>query len=114
MQYTRRRRPRALGGPPQQQRGELLVGLPIVQHDGKLELGVVTAEGLLQWGRTLARTAIGTPAKSPFVQTTKAHSVKVKLSRKVMYELDGGDRAKTKSLKARVEPAAVTLCVPRS
>ena len=27
--------------------------------DGKLELGVVTAEGLLEWGRMLARTAAG-------------------------------------------------------
>jgi hypothetical protein len=40
--------------------------------------------------------------------------VKVKLNRKVVYELDGGDRTKAKSLKVKVEPAAVTLCVPRS
>ena len=39
--------------------------------------------------------------------------MKVKLSRKVLYELDGGERATTKSLKVKVEPAAVTLCVPR-
>jgi diacylglycerol kinase (ATP) len=38
----------------------------------------------------------------------------VKLERKVLYELDGGDRTKTKSFKVKVEPAAVTLCVPRS
>lgn len=82
--------------------------------DGKLEVGVITADGFVQWARTAARTVVANSEASPFVQATRAESVKVKLSRKVMYELDGGDRAKTKSLKARVEPAAVTLCVPRS
>jgi YegS/Rv2252/BmrU family lipid kinase len=80
--------------------------------DGKLELGVVTAEGLLEWGRILARTAAGSASASPFVQTTKASSVKVKLNRKVLYELDGGDRTKTKAFKVKVEPGAITVCVP--
>ena len=35
--------------------------------DGKLELGVVTAEGMVEWARTVARTAFGTAANSPFV-----------------------------------------------
>ena len=60
--------------------------------DGQLELGVVTAEGLLEWGRMLARTAVGSAGKSPFTRTTKAQTVKVKLNRKVLYELDGGER----------------------
>ena len=60
----------------------------------------------------LARTAVGTASKSPFAQTTKARSVKVKLNRKVLYELDGGDRTKVKSFKVKVEPDAVTVCVP--
>jgi YegS/Rv2252/BmrU family lipid kinase len=80
--------------------------------DGKLELGVVTADGLLQWGRMMARTAVGTASKSPFAQTTKAGSVKVKFNRKVLYELDGGDRTKVKSFKVKVEAGAVSVCVP--
>lgn len=80
--------------------------------DGKLELGVVTAEGLLEWSRMLARTAAGTASKSPFAQTTKARSVKVKLNRKVLYELDGGDRTKVNAFKVKVEPGAVVVCVP--
>lgn len=82
--------------------------------DGKLELGVVTAEGLLEWGRILARTAAGSASASPFVQTTKASSVKVKLNRKVLYELDGGDRTKVKAFKVKAEPGAITVCVPSS
>ncbi|MGZ4393306.1 MAG: diacylglycerol/lipid kinase family protein [Gaiellaceae bacterium] len=80
--------------------------------DGKLELGVVTADGLLEWGRMMARTAVGTASKSPFAQTTKAGSIKVKLNRKVLYELDGGDRTKVKSFKVKVEAGAVSVCVP--
>ena len=81
--------------------------------DGLLELGVVSAEGLLQWTRTLARTAFGDPNRSPFVRTTKARTVKVRLDRKVRYELDGGDRSKVKSFKVKVEAGALSVCVPR-
>jgi diacylglycerol kinase (ATP) len=82
--------------------------------DGKLEVGVITADGFAQWARTAARTVVAAADTSPFVQATRGQSVKVKLDRKVLYELDGGDRSKTKSFKVKVEPAAVTLCVPRS
>ena len=82
--------------------------------DGKLEVGVVTADGFAQWARTAARTVVAAADASPFVQATKAEAVKVKLNTKVLYELDGGDRTKTKSFKVKVEPAAVTICVPPS
>ena len=80
--------------------------------DGMLELGVVTAESRLEWARTIARTAAGTTAKSPFVQMTRARTIEVELSRKVLYELDGGDREKVKSFAIEVEPGAVDICVP--
>jgi diacylglycerol kinase (ATP) len=80
--------------------------------DGVLELGVVSAQGHVQWARTLARTATGNAEKSPFVRATKARAVKVKMDRKVLYELDGGDRSKVKSFKVKVEPRALTVCVP--
>jgi diacylglycerol kinase family enzyme len=40
--------------------------------------------------------------------------VKVKLDRKVLYELDGGDRTKVRSFKVKVEPGAIKVCVPRT
>jgi YegS/Rv2252/BmrU family lipid kinase len=96
--------------------GELFGGVEAFEDarpdDGRLELGVVTAEGLLEWGRMLARTAVGSASKSPFTQTTKAQSVKVKLDRKVLYELDGGDRSKVKEFKVKVEAGSLTVCVP--
>ena len=36
----------------------------------------------------------------------------MKLDRKVLYELDGGDREKVKKLVIDVEPGAVGVCVP--
>ena len=81
--------------------------------DGLLEVGVTNAEGLGQWARTVARTAIGTTAKSPFVQVTKAKKVRVELDRKVAYELDGGAREPTKLLKVKIEPGAITVRVPQ-
>ncbi len=80
--------------------------------DGMLELGVVTAQSALEWTRTIARTALGTTAKSPFVQMTRARTIEVKMNRKVLYELDGGDREKVKSFEIEVEPAAIEVCVP--
>jgi diacylglycerol kinase (ATP) len=97
--------------------GDLFGGVTVFPDarpdDGQLELGVVTAEGLVQWARTLARTAAGDPTLSPFVRATRARKVKVQLDRKVRYELDGGDRTKVRTFKAKVEPGALRLCVPR-
>jgi diacylglycerol kinase (ATP) len=76
--------------------------------DGVLELGVVSADGTREWVQTVA----GTVSKSPRARTTKVHSVRVKLDRKVPYELDGGDRKRVRRLRVEIEPAAVKICVP--
>ena len=80
--------------------------------DGLLELGVVTADGLTDWARTLARTALGSSAKSPFVQVTRAKKIRITFGEKVLYELDGGDRDEVEKLKIGIEPGAITICVP--
>jgi YegS/Rv2252/BmrU family lipid kinase len=81
-------------------------------EDGLLELGVVTAKGVVQWLRALARTAIGSADRSRFVRTTKARKIRIRLDRKVPYELDGGDKKAKKRLKIDARPGAVTVCVP--
>ena len=89
--------------------GKILGGIEAFEHarpdDGRLELGVVTAEGLMQWTRALSRTALGNAEKSPFVHTTSAKRIDVTMAKSTPYELDGGDRPSTKRLKIRVEPA---------
>jgi YegS/Rv2252/BmrU family lipid kinase len=97
--------------------GHLFAGIEVFDRarpdDGRLDIGVVTADGLVEWGRTLARAAAGHPERSPFVRVTSGRKFDVELDRKVRYELDGGDRVKARQLKVRVEPKAVTVCVPR-
>jgi YegS/Rv2252/BmrU family lipid kinase len=80
--------------------------------DGVLELGVVSADGVKEWAGTIARAVVGTASKSPHAFTTKVHSVRIKLDRKVPYEIDGGDRKKVRKLRADVQPHAVRICVP--
>ncbi|MFL5872703.1 MAG: diacylglycerol/lipid kinase family protein [Solirubrobacterales bacterium] len=96
--------------------GELFGGIEVFADarpdDGKLDVGVLTSEGPVELARATARTALGKTEKSPFVRVTQARKVRVKLDRKVHYELDGGDRKKVKSFKVDVEPGAITVCVP--
>ena len=96
--------------------GELFGGIEVFADarpdDGKLDVGVLTSEGPVQLVRATARTALGDTEKSPFVRMTQGQSVRVKLDRKVRYELDGGDRKKVKSFKVDVEAGAITVCVP--
>ena len=81
--------------------------------DGRLDLGVVTAQSTVQWVRALTRTAVGHADQSPLVQMTTAEKkIVITLDRAMPYELDGGAQPATRRLKIRVEPAAVTLAVP--
>jgi YegS/Rv2252/BmrU family lipid kinase len=82
--------------------------------DGLLDVGVLTSEGPVQLVRAATRTALGSANKSPFVRITQGREVRVKLNRKVPYELDGGDRTKVKSFRVDVEPRAITVCVPQA
>jgi len=97
--------------------GEILGGIKAFEHarpdDGRLDVGVVTASGGLQWARTLARAAFGDPARSPLVDITQARRIDIRLARERPYEVDGGDRPPTDRLKVKVVPAAVRVRVPR-
>jgi YegS/Rv2252/BmrU family lipid kinase len=96
--------------------GELFAGVEAFEgarpDDGVLELGVVTADSALDWVRTIARTAAGASSSSPFVHVTKARSAEVTFDRKVLYEVDGGERKGVKKLEVEVEPGAIEVCVP--
>jgi len=81
--------------------------------DGWLDVGVATAQGALQWARALGTMAVGRSDRSPFVRTTRARRVDVRLRAKMPYELDGGARAETRKFSATVAPGAVKVCLPR-
>ena len=80
--------------------------------DGLLELGVVTAKNPVQWTRILGRVALGKAEDSPFVQTTRGKSFKIRFDRRFPYELDGGARPGRKKLLIKVHPSSITICVP--
>lgn len=81
--------------------------------DGVLEIGVVTAEGPLEWIRTVARAVVGSAEKSRFLRTARGRSVVFRFERPVPYELDGGDRKPARTLAVKVHPRSITVCVPR-
>ncbi|MBW8825611.1 MAG: diacylglycerol kinase family lipid kinase [Acidobacteria bacterium] len=82
--------------------------------DGLLEVGVVTASGLRQWAPVLLKAKRGSAASSPHVQVSRAARIVVKLREPAPYEIDGGERAATDRLRVTVEPAAVSVMVPRA
>jgi diacylglycerol kinase (ATP) len=96
--------------------GRIFGGVDVFPHadadSGRLEVGVVTAKGLTQWLRALARTATGKAERSPFVEVTTGTRIRVDLDRKMPVELDGGDRPARKRIKVRIEPESLTVCVP--
>jgi diacylglycerol kinase family enzyme len=96
--------------------GKLFGGIEVFgaarPDDGLVEVGLVTADNPAQWARTFGRLAAGSPERSPFVKVTRGRKVRIKLNKKVPYELDGGDRKKAKKLQIKVHPASVTICVP--
>lgn len=96
--------------------GQLTGGIeafPKAEPDnGLLEVGVITAESLIDWTRALSRTALGQAASSPFVEITRGRRIDIRTDRKVLYEIDGGERDKTKKLKVRTKAGAVTIKVP--
>jgi YegS/Rv2252/BmrU family lipid kinase len=96
--------------------GKVFGGIEVFEHarpdDGRLELGVITAKGPLEWTRALARIGTGTADASPFVSTTTARKIRMKFDRPVRYELDGGDRDTVRRIRVEVVPGAVTVCVP--
>jgi len=96
--------------------GKITGGVPAFPDarpdDGRLDVGVSTAQGALQWARTLGRMVTGQARRSPFVHTTRAAKVEVRLGAALPYELDGGARDETTRLTAKAVPQAITVCVP--
>ena len=88
--------------------GKLFGGMTTFQDaepdDGLLELGVVTADGVWQWMRALARTATRSPAKSPFIEMTSGHKFSVRFSRPIVYEIAGPMIAACEATKFSTAP----------
>ncbi len=82
--------------------------------DGVLDIGVITADSALDWLRTLTRSVVSDPAKSPFIQMTTGTSFDIRMKEPLLYEIDGSERGTTRHIKTKVKPGAITVCVPES
>ena len=92
--------------------GGLVVFERAEPDDGRLEIGVTTADGPRDWARLLTHLVRRKTESSPLVRTTSGREFVIELAHKVPWELDGGDREPTKRLDVRIEPAAIEVCVP--
>ena len=96
--------------------GSIGGGITAFEHatpdDGRLDVAVMTADGLWQWLRTLTRATVGHAENSPLLKMTQATSIKIETRKKLPYELDGGVRPKTDTLRIKVIPHAITIRVP--
>jgi len=96
--------------------GTVIGGIPAFPDasvdDGVLELGVVTADGALEWARVMARLAVRRADRSPLTRMTAGRAIDVRFDEKVPYEVDGGDRKEKKHLELSVVPGGLTVCVP--
>jgi diacylglycerol kinase family enzyme len=82
--------------------------------DGVLNIGVITADSGLDWLRTLSRSMVSDPTKSPFVRTTTGTSFDVRMKVPLPFEIDGSERGTTRRIKTKVKPQAITICVPET
>jgi diacylglycerol kinase (ATP) len=96
--------------------GDLFGGITLFPDadpaDGRLDVGVLHAEKLADWTRLAGRALTGNVDRSPFLTTTAARRVDVRMKRSMAYELDGGTRGRSKRLKVSIQPEAITVCVP--
>lgn len=82
--------------------------------DGRLDIGVITAEHRRDWLRIGMRAVTGHIDASPLVDITQGTKFQIELDHKMPWELDGGDRPKAKRFDVRVMPGRLPVCVPAS
>lgn len=79
--------------------------------DGRLDVAVITASGLREWGALMASALRGKHLDSGHVHVAQGSQVKVVLDKKHRYELDGGTKGTTKELDIDVVPSSLSVCV---
>jgi diacylglycerol kinase (ATP) len=96
--------------------GRILGGIEVFPDarcdDGVLDVGVLTARRRRDWLRVGARALVGRIDSSPLVEITPAAKVRIRLDRKLPWQLDGGDQPPAKKFSVSTLPGRQTICVP--
>ncbi len=80
-------------------------------EDGRLDVAVVTATGLRQWGSMMWRTVRGAPGSSDHVHLTAGSRIMVRLAQRHRFELDGGTKGRARTLRFKVVSASLSVVV---
>jgi YegS/Rv2252/BmrU family lipid kinase len=80
--------------------------------DGVLDVAVVTATGLREWGALMVSAVRRKHVDSGHVHLTQGSRIEVSLEDKHRFELDGGMKGKVRSLDIRVVPASLSVVIP--
>lgn len=80
--------------------------------DGVLDVAVLTASRLREWGSVLWRLVWSKPQRPELVTRRRGRHVQVRFDRPVRYELDGEVRPAARELDVSVEPQALVVRVP--
>ena len=81
-------------------------------HDGRLDVAVVTAVGLREWGAVLISAARRRQASSGHAHLGQGTDIVVRLDGKHRFELDGGCKGTTKRLQFGIRPQSLVVCAP--
>jgi len=76
-------------------------------NDGKLDVAVLSAKSLRDWGSVLWRLVREKPQRAELVQRTQAETIVVTTNKPRPYELDGEDRPPTKTLNFSIRPQSL-------
>ena len=80
--------------------------------DGALDVAVLTASGMRQWASVMVSAVRGKQDQSSHVHIGSGSKIRVRLEKKQLFELDGGEKGKTRKLKFDVDPASLVICAP--
>ncbi|MFN8021268.1 MAG: YegS/Rv2252/BmrU family lipid kinase [Acidimicrobiales bacterium] len=81
-------------------------------EDGELDVAVVTATGLREWGSLMLSAMRRKQGASGHVHLARGRRIKVRLAERHRFELDGGSKGRASKLDLRAVPASLSVVVP--
>ncbi len=82
-------------------------------NDGKLDIGIVTAESLGQWLRLVGYAIIGRTQEAPDIHVHQARTVHIRTAHPEPVEFDGEEIGLHQEWQVDVAPGAVRIMLPR-